>query len=87
MSKTAPINMRVEPSQRDLLNKAAELLNMDRTTFILNAACQEAENVLLDQRLFLVNEETFTAFEKALDKPIPNIENLKALLARKSPWE
>ncbi len=87
MSKTAPINMRVEPSQRDLLNKAAELLNMDRTTFILNAACKEAENVLLDQRLFLVNEETFTAFEQALDKPIPNTENLKTLLARKSPWE
>lgn len=87
MSKTAPINMRVEPSQRELLNKAAELLNMDRTTFILNAACREAENVLLDQRLFQLNEEQFDYFVKALDEPIPNIENLKKLLSTPSPWE
>ena len=87
MSKTAPINMRVEPSQRDLLNRAAELSNMDRSTFILNAACREAENVLLDQRLFIVSEETFNAFESALDAPIPNAEKLKALLTNPSRWD
>ena len=39
MSKTAPINMRVEPDQRALLTKAAAMLNKDRSTFILDVAC------------------------------------------------
>ena len=87
MSKTAPINMRVEPEQRALLTKAAAVLHMDRSTFILNTACQEAENVLLDQRLFYLNDEDFDAFKAALDKPVPNNEKLKDLLSEPSPWE
>ena len=87
MAKSAPINMRVEPEQQALLTKAASLLNMDRTTFILNVACREAENVLLDQRLFQLNPDAFTAFETALDKPLPDNTKLKALLSETSPWE
>lgn len=87
MSKTAPINMRVEPSQHALLTKAAATLNVDRSTFILNVACREAENVLLNQCLFQLDEEKFSAFNKALDKPIPNKAKLKKLLNEPSPWE
>lgn len=87
MAKSAPINMRVEPEQQALLTKAASLLNMDRTAFILNVACREAENVLLDRRLFQLDSEAFTAFEKALDRPVPENSKLKALLSEASPWE
>ena len=87
MSKTAPIDMRVEPSQHALLTKAAAVLNKDRSTFILDVACREAEHVLLDQRLFHLDEEKFKAFESALNTPIPNDTNLKSLLSETSPWE
>ncbi len=87
MSKTAPINMRVEPSQHALLTKAAAVLHKDRSAFILDVACREAENVLLDQRLFYLGDEDFTSFEAALDAPLPDNERLKALLAEVSPWE
>jgi len=87
MAKTAPINMRVEPDQHALLTKAAEMLNKDRSTFILDVACREAENVLLDQRLFQLDEASFTAFEAMLEAPIPNTAKLKSLLATPSPWE
>ena len=87
MAKTAPINMRVEPAQQALLTKAAKLLHIDRSTFILEAACREAENVLLDQRLFQLSEEQFSAFETALDAPVPDSAKLKELLASNSPWE
>ena len=87
MAKTAPINMRVEPSQQALLTKAAALLHKDRTAFILDVACREAENVLLDQRLFQLNKEEFEAFEAALTAPIPENAQLKALLQGPSPWE
>jgi len=87
MSKSAPINMRVEPSQHALLTKAAALLHKDRSAFILDVACREAENVLLDQRLFNLNEEEFDAFEIALSAPVPNTDKLKTLLSKPSPWE
>lgn len=87
MSKTAPINMRVEPSQQALLTKAAALLHKDRSAFILDVACREAENVLLDQRLFQLNQEKFKAFEAALTAPMPENAKLKALLQEPSPWE
>lgn len=79
--------MRVEPSQHALLTKAAAVLHMDRSTFILNTACREAENVLLDQRLFYLEEDDFNAFEAALVAPLPNNAKLKALLKEPSPWE
>ncbi|RNC78105.1 DUF1778 domain-containing protein [Piscirickettsiaceae bacterium NZ-RLO2] len=87
MAKTAPINMRVEPAQHSLLTKAAEALNMDRTAFILSVACREAENILLDQRLFHLNDDEFNAFEKALSEPVKNNKRLKVLLSEPTPWE
>ena len=87
MAKTAPINMRVEPSQQALLTKAASLLHKDRSAFILDVACREAENVLLDQRLFNLDKDAFEAFESALDQPMLENDKLKALLAEPSPWE
>ncbi|QEY14591.1 DUF1778 domain-containing protein [Cellvibrio sp. KY-GH-1] len=87
MSRTAPINMRVEPSQHALLTKAAALLNKDRSAFILDVACREAENVLLDQRLLQFNDKDFKDFEAALTAPIPENAKLKALLNEESPWE
>ena len=87
MSKTSPINMRVEPAQHALLTKAAELLHKDRSAFILDVACREAENVLLDQRLFQLNQEEFEAFESALIAPVLENAKLKALLQEPSPWE
>ena len=87
MSKTAPINMRVEPSQHALLTKAASVLHMDRSAFILDVACREAQNVLLDQRLFHLNEADFEAFEQALTAPLPDTDKLTKLLSEPSPWE
>lgn len=87
MLAKAPINMRVLPEQKALISKAAEMLNMDRTTFILNVACREAENVLLDQRLFRLNQDDFDAFEAALTAmPKPNAQ-LKQLLSEPAPWQ
>jgi uncharacterized protein (DUF1778 family) len=37
--------------------------------FMLDAACQEATSVLLDRRLFHVDEKTYREFTKALDPP------------------
>ncbi len=87
MAKTAPINMRVEPSQQSLLTKAAKFLHIDRSTFILEAACREAENVLLNQRLFQLEADDFESFDATLEAPALDTAKLKSLLASRSPWE
>jgi len=87
MSRTASINMRVEPSQHELLTKASKVLHKDRSAFILDIACREAENVLLDQRLFLLESDAFDKFEKALNSPLPKNSKLEQLMAEPSPWE
>ncbi|NOZ37146.1 MAG: DUF1778 domain-containing protein, partial [Gammaproteobacteria bacterium] len=47
----------------------------------------EAENVLLDQRLFLADEDAFKAFQTLLDAPVAENEALRYLLNQKSPWK
>jgi uncharacterized protein (DUF1778 family) len=84
-SRNAPINIRALPMQRLLIDKAAEVLKKSRSEFMLEAACREAENVLLNQRLFLLDEDAFTEFEAALQAPVS--EKMRKLLATKAPWE
>ncbi len=87
MAKTAQISMRVEPSRFALLTKAAAAIKKDRSAFILEAACREAESLLLDQRLFFLDEKSFAAFEAALNAPAPDNAELKSLLDEPLPWE
>jgi len=86
-NKIAPINIRALEGQRALIDKAASSLNKTRSDFMLEAACQAAENILLDQRLFLVDEDTFNAFQAQLDAPVADNAKLHYLLNQKSPWD
>jgi len=86
-TKTSPINMRVEPSVRNIIDAAASLLKIDRTVFIQQAALSEARAVIANQRDFTLDDKGFEAFEQALNvDPYAN-EGMVALLNRKSPWE
>lgn len=85
--KSAAINMRVESSKRNLIDMAAKMLGRDRTSFILDAACREAENVILDKQMFLVDNSTFDAFERALEhNSLEDNKCLHNLLNRKKRW-
>ncbi len=86
-TRTAPINLRALDSQRNLIDRAAALLGKNRSDFMLEAACREAENVLLDQRLFMLDSANFEAFNQALDAPTKDNPALDKLMAQKSPWE
>lgn len=85
-NKIAPINIRALEEQRMLIDKAASHLNKTRSDFMLEAACHEAENVLLDQRLFLGDEHTINTFHALLDAPVADNDALRQLLNKKSPW-
>lgn len=86
-TRTAPINLRARDSQRNLIDRAAALQGKNRSDFMLEAACREAENVLLDQRLFMLEKINFNAFIQVLEAPVKDNPALRKLMSRKSPWE
>lgn len=86
-TRTAPINLRALNSQRSLIDHAAAVLGKNRSDFMLEAACREAENILLDQRLFMLNQVDFEAFNQALEAPVKDNPALRKLIERKAPWE
>jgi len=81
------INLRADQRRRALIDRAAGTLGKNRSEFMLDAACREATLVLLDQRLFLVDEKAFKRFNEALDKVPADNPRLRRLLASKAPWE
>lgn len=81
------INIRAKARQRDLIDQAANRLGRSRSEFMLDAACREAENVLLDQTFFTVDAGTFARFQALLDTPLPPSDKLRRLLKTKAPWE
>jgi uncharacterized protein (DUF1778 family) len=86
-AKPVAINMRVDFKKRDLIDVAAAISGSDRTSFILDAACKKAEEVILDQRLFVLANDDFDAFEQALQSnPVRSNECLRQLLERPPRW-
>jgi uncharacterized protein (DUF1778 family) len=85
--KNQAINIRASQSQRDLIDQAAQARGQSRSDFILETACREAEDVLLDQIFFHLNEDTWDQFKSLLDNPPPPSDQLRELLKRKAPWE
>ena len=81
------INIRAKARQRDLIDLAAERLGRSRSEFMLDAACREAEDVLLDQAFFSVNAGTFAKLQALMEQPLPPTDKLRRLLKTKAPWE
>lgn len=85
--ESVSINIRVKLRQRDLIDQAAQRLGRSRSDFMLEASCREAEDVLLDQAFFTVNDGTFAKFQALLERPLPPTDKLRRLLKTKAPWE
>lgn len=85
--REAAINLRALPQQRNLIDQAATLLGKNRSDFMLEAACERAQSVLLDQVFFKLDAERFQQFTALLDAPPTHNEGLKKLMAVKAPWD
>src|SRR5215471_10141250 len=80
------INLRVSRIQKSLIDRAAQALGRNRSDFMLETTCREAETVLLDRRYVALPAEQFKRFTAMLDKPPANNERLARLLKTKAPW-
>ncbi len=81
------INLRASAEQKALIDRAASRLGKTRTEFMLDSAREAAENTLLDQRLFLLNDTDYERFVACLDAPVEPSDALKKLIATPAPWE
>ena len=84
--RDAAINLRALPEQRDLIDQAASLLGKNRSDFMLEAACERARSVVLDQVFFSLDAEKFKQFTARLDSPPGPNAGLDRLMAVKAPW-
>jgi uncharacterized protein (DUF1778 family) len=81
------INLRIEAHTRQLIDDAAAVLGKTRTDFMIDSARKVAIDVLLDQRLFVLDPERYDAFVHALDNPPAPGPKLRSLLRRAPAWE
>ena len=81
------INLRARAMQKDLIDRAAEAQGRNRSEFMLEAACEKAQQVLLDRSFFALDQKRYQKFIELLDAPPNANARLMRLLATKAPWE
>lgn len=82
-----PLNIRIQPELRGLIDRAAELLGKTRTDFVLDASRKAAEEALLDRTLFTVGADAYGEFLARLDEPPRPNDRLRRTMTTPAPWE
>ena len=82
-----PIHIRALKRQKDLIDSASGMLGKTRSEFMLEAACREAEEVILDQSMIRMDSKEYKAFIAQLDAPPQPKPGLAKLFSVRSPWE
>jgi len=85
--KSERIGLRATSAQEAVLRRAAAVCQKSLTEFIMESACQAAEQTLLDQRLFMVSDERFQQLLELLDRTAGENPGLRDLFAKPAPWD
>jgi uncharacterized protein (DUF1778 family) len=85
--RSGRLGLRTTPVQAALIQRAAEVARKSISEFVLTSVCEKAEQTLLDQRLFMVDENTWRVFQDVLERPVQVKEGLQALIAEPAIWE
>lgn len=86
-TRDVKIHIRAKQNQRDLIDRAAQVQGKSRSEFMLESAYQKAQEVLLSECFFGVDEVKFKQFVDRLDAPPTRNDKLHTLLTTKSPWD
>lgn len=87
LTRDTAINLRARAADRDLIDRAAHAQGKTRSEFMLEAARERAQQVLVDQTFFQLDPKRFKRFARLLDAPVARAKELVDLLQRKAPWE
>jgi|SRR5262245_14770793 len=83
-SKTTRLNLRASVAQKHILEEAARLKQTSVTEFVLQKACEAAQEIVAEEGRIRLSRRDWDAFRKALDAPTRRIPNLRKLLTSKS---
>jgi uncharacterized protein (DUF1778 family) len=81
------IQIRASGETKAILNRAAALRGQKLSEFMLESARRQAEETILDQRTFFLDENDHARFLALLDSPPKPSAKVRARLRRKVPWE
>jgi uncharacterized protein (DUF1778 family) len=83
-TRTKRFNLRATSRQERLIKVAAERQGLNVTDFILESACEKAEETLADQTRFVLNDKQWKLFMEALDRPPKVIPQIRKLFSERS---
>jgi uncharacterized protein (DUF1778 family) len=86
-SRSERVDLRMTPSAKRTLQRAASAMNKTLTEFLLDSGMHAAHETLADRRTFVLDDQRWDAFLAALDAPPADNPQLRALLRRKPAWE
>ena len=72
------IHIRVEPEQKDVINRAADLLGLDLSAFVLQNSLKAARAELAEVEKLSLSTDDANLFFDALTNPPASNDNLKA---------
>ncbi len=86
-TRREPLNLRIKPEERGLIDRAATITGKTRTDFVLEAARRAAEEALLDRTVLTVGPAAYAQFLARLDEPPKPNERLRRTMQAVAPWE
>ena len=86
-TKRDTLNIRIKPTERNLIDQAALSLGKTRTDFVLDAARRAAAEALLDRTVLTVTPEAHAEFLARLDAPPQANDKLRRTMQTPAPWD
>lgn len=86
-NQTSVLSVRVSPSERDLLECAAEQAHTNLSDFVRRRALEAAEMEVLDHRVMTIPAEHWVKFEAWVSAPPKAVPALSDLAATRPAWQ
>lgn len=73
------LELRASERQASVIREAAAEYGKSTSAFVLDAAYNEAQRLLADRRVFVLDDEQWSRFTELLDRPVAPTEALRRL--------
>lgn len=80
------LEVRVTLEERELINRAVEEIGTDLTTFVVMNLMDASRQVLADRDRFVISTEVATQWDKMNELPARELDGLRKLMDRPSPF-
>lgn len=87
MTRDKKINLRATEEELAMIDYAVSLPKKNRTDFIIEQAVNKAQNIILDQCIFVLDEARYQAFIEQLEALVQNENGRQRLMDMKAEWK